>query len=86
MNTAAHPGLSAWGVLLYWERCVLELDISLTIAQKPTNFSSYMTVENCFNRNYTEIDKVYFRAKKFRFSFYNDFVHVHGDVHAALHD
>ena len=45
-----------------------------------------MTVENCFNRNYTEIDKVYFRAKKFRFSFYNDFVHVHGDVHASLHD
>ena len=45
-----------------------------------------MTVENYFNRNYTELDKVYFRAKMFRFSFYISFVHVHGDVHAALHD
>lgn len=37
-----------------------------------------MTVENCSNRNYTEFNKVYFRAKMFRFSFYISFVHVHG--------
>ena len=59
-------------------RRALEFDTSLTIAQKTARFSSYMTVENCSNRNYTEFNKVYFRAKMFRFSFYISFVHVHG--------
>ncbi len=45
-----------------------------------------MTVENGPGTNYTEFRKVYFKAKMFRFSFYNDFVHVHGDAHAALRD
>ena len=45
-----------------------------------------MTVENGPGTNYTELRKVYFKAKMFRFSFYISFVHVHGDAHAALHD
>lgn len=44
-----------------------------------------MTVENCFNKNYTELSKVYFRAKMFRFSFYISFVHVHGIMHVPVH-
>ena len=54
--------------------------------KKMNRFSSYFTVENFFRTNYTEIEKTYLQAKMFRFSFYNKFVYVHGDVHAALHD
>lgn len=43
-----------------------------------------MTVENGSDAIYTELRKMHFKAKMFRFSFYIDFVHVHEDARAAL--